>query len=107
MERMVEHIQDGVIRMTCHGPGDEAAIAALGAKRSGVMRTRWEVAYGTDEELAHALGRLRDAGFAFAGGQAGWPPAAIFEQLRARGLVEGPFTEVTWLGPGKPVFTTK
>ena len=57
--------------------------------------------YNTDEELARILGALRDEGVAFVNAEAGWPPAGVFEWLRTRGLVSGPYLELIFSGPGK------
>jgi hypothetical protein len=61
---------------------------------------RTEQSYKSDDELAAIFELLRHRGYAFAGGEHGWPPAAVFELLREKRLIEGAFTEVTWKGPG-------
>lgn len=47
------------------------------------------------------LDQLNRIGVLFAGGSDGWPPSAIFEDLRGKGLLRGPFKEVASTGPGK------
>lgn len=72
----------------------------LGAyERKEAGRTVWRVDYCGEPELAKRLGELAKAGFSFAGGPAGWPPAAVVEHLRSKGLIRGSFLEVTWRGP--------
>jgi hypothetical protein len=52
-------------------------------------------------DLATLLGRLRDHGVALGGDHSGWPPAAVFEDLRDQGLVTGPYMELMFRGLGK------
>jgi hypothetical protein len=63
----------------------------------------WDLPYRSDQQLAEILIALRDAGYPFLGEEHGWPPTAIFEDLRDKGLLSGPFREITWLGPGRPI----
>ena len=63
--------------------------------------TTLSVPFATDAELARLLGSLRDHGVAFGSELAGWPPAAVFEDLRTRGLVSGPYLELLFSGPGR------
>ena len=63
--------------------------------------------YSTEKELAIIFSKLRDIGFTFSGGEAGWPPAAIFEELRDRGLLQGKFVEIMWMGKGKIISNEK
>ncbi len=54
-----------------------------------------------ETSLASVFAVLRDLGIAFEGAPAGWPPAAIFADLRERGLITGPYRELTFRGgPG-------
>ena len=57
--------------------------------------------YTSEPELANILSALRDQGVAFVSAEAGWPPAAVFEQLRTRGLLSGTYEELLFSGPGK------
>ena len=68
---------------------------------------KWKLHYSSEEELARYLSNLRDDGFAIAGALAGWPPAAVFEQLRDKGKVAGKFTEIIWSQPGKEITSEK
>jgi hypothetical protein len=74
----------------------------LGAKWHFFRRV-WTLSYSSDEELGQLLSVLRDKGYALANAPGGWPPGAVFEDLRERGLVSGDYEEITWLGPNKPV----
>jgi len=80
----------------------DGLLKKLGGRKSW-LRTIWDLRFRSDGELAEILTALRDAGFAFAGEEAGWPPTEIFLDLRKRGLVSGPYREITWLGPGRPI----
>jgi len=44
---------------------------------------------------------LRDRGFAFLGVPHGWPPAAVFEQLRDAGKVSGKYDAISFSAPGR------
>jgi hypothetical protein len=59
------------------------------------------IPFNGEAELARLLEKLRDSGVAFGYGSSGWPPSAIFEELRQRGLVAGPYAELAFVGSGK------
>ena len=63
--------------------------------------TMLSIPFTTDAEMATLLSSLRDHGLAFGSALSGWPPAAVFENLRTRGLVSGPYLELLFSGPGK------
>jgi hypothetical protein len=63
--------------------------------------TTLTLSFANESELAALLTSLRDHGVAFAGALAGWPPAEVFEHLKTRGVVSGPFIELTFRGPGQ------
>lgn len=54
-------------------------------------------------ELGIKMGKLKDAGFYFAGGARGWPPSAIFSLLREEGYVSGKIIEIMWQAPDKVI----
>jgi hypothetical protein len=77
-------------------------LAGLGGATTQVDgRPAWEIKAADDAALAALLQQLRDLGVLFVNEPAGWPPAAIFADLRARGLVQGQYQEITWRGPGQ------
>lgn len=82
--------------------GHNSLLKDLGGRKPWLSKY-WDIAYSSDEQLAKILTSLRDAGFAFLGEPSGWPPTEIFEDLRKRGLLNGPYREITWLGPGRPI----
>ena len=59
------------------------------------------LSYNTDDELAELVVALIDKGYAFTDEPAGWPPAAIVQMLKDKGLVRKSFTAITWSGPGE------
>lgn len=57
--------------------------------------------YSGDEQLAELLGMLRDEGLPFFEVAYGWPPGAVFAELRERGLIDGQYDSVSWRAPGE------
>jgi len=57
--------------------------------------------YTTDDELAELVVELIEKVYAFTDEPGGWPPAAIVQTLKDKGLVQQPFTAITWSGPGE------
>lgn len=62
------------------------------------------VPFSSKTELAATLTAFQKAGFYFGNEPAGWPPAAVFQQLRDVGLVSGPINSVSWKYPNEPIF---
>jgi len=54
----------------------------------------WIVDAQSETDIAALFGTLRNHGALFRAEEAGWPPAAIFELYREKGLLSGPFHEV-------------
>ena len=80
----------------------DSQLKALGGKSGFLKRNRWQFRYSDESNLASILAALRDLGFAFMGGP-GWSPAAVFEDLREKGLLSGSYHEIVWVGPNKTV----
>lgn len=55
--------------------------------------------YASEQALASLVTDLIERDYAFVDEPAGWPPAAIVQELKDRGLVTRPFTAITWRGP--------
>jgi len=87
----------------CSNKAAVEVLLAMGAKRKLLNRSRFELDARSKEGLACSLESLRDAGFLFAGGSAGWPPSAVFEHLRDEGWVKGKINVVTWKSNSDPV----
>ena len=67
----------------------------------------WSIGCSDKKQLASVMVGLRDLGICFVGGPAGWPPAAVFEELREHGLVDGQYKEIIWFGENKIEILTK
>jgi hypothetical protein len=59
--------------------------------------------FSSKTELAAALSALQHAGFLFVDESAGWPPTAVFQQLRDEDFVNGVVRTVSWVRPSEPV----
>lgn len=93
----------------------ERSVHVVAASPANVQRIReldgapvagadsWRIDYDTEDHLAQILQHLRDADLPFAGGPAGWPPAAIAQHLRDKGKLHGPIKEISWRGPDQEV----
>ena len=91
----------------CQSEDDRHALRRLGARRSLLRRSEWSIPYEAMEDLPEIFRTLRDEGFAFLGGSHGWPPAAIFMELRDRGDLDGEYQEVLVYGPGLEQYTSR
>lgn len=79
-------------------------IKELGASRGPTHKLTglpdWIINCISEIDLAEKLEALNKLGFLFVDEPAGWPPAAVFEYLREKKLIEGKYKAVTWRGPG-------
>ncbi|MBB5859260.1 hypothetical protein [Xanthomonas arboricola] len=71
--------------------------------RGSSMQDRISLSFKGSEELDEILSLLQSLQIPFADTPAGWPPAAVFAQLRDQGLVQGTITTVVWVAPDMPV----
>jgi hypothetical protein len=55
--------------------------------------------FSNDAELADLVRELIKKEYAFVDQPAGWPPAAILQNLHDKGLLDESFTAITWTGP--------
>ena len=95
----MQAIEGGTGRLeTGSGPGI-MTLLRLGGWNPLLFIGEWSFRTTDQRELGRLLGRLRDAGVAMAHGPSGWPPSAIFEDLREKGYVSGPYTGITWRDP--------
>ena len=95
----VSQIGGNHLVLHCEDSELDQKVRELGA--SHLISGDWNFGFGDKSGLASLLVALRDLGFGFVGGPAGWPPAAVFEELRDNGLLTGQYEEVVWLGAGK------
>jgi hypothetical protein len=103
----VGNITESKIEVVCADPLAVRTVRSLGGRQALLFFGGWSLHYSSKRELAAHLAALRDARFAMAGGPAGWPPAAIFEEIRAEGKLVGTFVEICWLGSGETMLTEK
>lgn len=77
----------------------------MGAKSKIFDAEIWRLNYENKDnsDLSKKLEELRDLDFCFAGAAGGWPPAAVFEYFREKGLVHGKIIEIMWSAPGKEI----
>jgi hypothetical protein len=94
----VAEVGDGFVAVVVVGTV-HAKLAELGTRdrASG----RWTIPFQGRKELARVLGDLRKWKFLFAYWEHGWPPGAVFEQLREEGFLAGGYQSLTWLGGGQ------
>ena len=57
--------------------------------------------YSSEPELASLLTKLQSLRIPFVAAGSGWHPAAVFEDLRGRGLVGGRIATIVWSGPSE------
>lgn len=88
------------VRVRCASGPLAARVLARGATACdrGV-----EFAFDSRPALAAVLEQLQRLQLPFADAPAGWPPAAVFAQLRDEGLVHGRIIAVSWNAPDQPV----
>jgi hypothetical protein len=103
MEDYVKQIEERSVQVVARTPGNIKAIGSLCGAAGSTSADTWRIDYDTEDQLASLLQALRDAGLAFAGGSAGWPPAAVAEMLRDKGKLHGVIREATWLGSNQQI----
>ena len=59
--------------------------------------------YSSEPELVSLLASLQSIGIPFVAAGPGWHPAAVFEELRGRGLVNGRISTIVWSGPSENI----
>ncbi|MCH2556131.1 MAG: hypothetical protein MK005_02395 [Alcanivorax sp.] len=73
--------------------------------QDGVLRTgdspERTFSYHDEADLVHLVKRMVEQEYAFADAPAGWPPAAVLQDLQDRGDLNFSFTAVIWSGPGQ------
>jgi hypothetical protein len=103
----VESILNSEIVVVCRNAAAENQLKAMGGKQRLLPPRKWKIPYKSDDQLASALSSLRDAKIAMAGSLSGWPPSAVFQQLRDSGKISGEFTEIMWSQPEKEVLVER
>ena len=96
----VEAVLPDSVSVRCSTSQLLSELVAVGAIASG---NGVSIPFNSKDTLAVALTQLQRLQVPFADSPAGWPPAAIFAQMRDEGLVHGDITAVSWLSPGQPI----
>lgn len=95
-------IQDETIRVENVSSEFESLLLSLGGQKEKLEdKSVWILRATDDSAIGKVLGKLRDCGAVFESSPGGWPPAAVFSNLRDQGLIQGEFQEVIWTGPGR------
>jgi hypothetical protein len=89
----IHSISDNEVRLVEGGGADRRQFRALGGRRDFWTPGEWTFQVTDERELGRLVGKLRDLGVVFPDIPNEWDsPAATFEDLRKRGLVEGAYT---------------
>ena len=89
------------VRVECNSPSLRSSLA--GTIRECDEENDLCLPFASHTELADLLTRLQGLGLPFACEPKGWSPAAVFEQLRNEGLVQGKIRTIAWRGRGDAV----
>ena len=81
----------------------EVAMRQTLLTRGNAIQDGISLIFKNAQELSEILSLLQSLQIPFADAPAGWPPSAVFAQLRDQGLVQGAITTVAWVAPGMPV----
>jgi hypothetical protein len=95
----VESVLGNHVRVVCEDATLREKVLALGAV---VFTGALELKMSSKQELAVVIQQLQKLGLPFGDEPAGWPPAAVFIQLREEGIVSGTVKTVSWVGPNNP-----
>jgi hypothetical protein len=98
-EAYVDSVHGGKVTVVCRRLALRRRLRELGGRTRMFRPSSIVFSAPTPEALAAVLMALRDAGLPFAGGSGGWPPSAVFEDLREKGEVHGSYVEILWTGP--------
>ncbi|MCB0352743.1 MAG: hypothetical protein KDD64_04435 [Bdellovibrionales bacterium] len=101
----VSQILNGEISVEVTSKKHIPLLLELGARRGWILRNHFILHYEGDAQLAPLLDALRQMGVAFLSVPHGWPPSAIFDLLREKGLLVGECTRVTFTENGPQVIS--
>lgn len=102
VDGVVIDISKHIVRVLTNSPSALKFIHDIEADCS-IETACWIIPYADRKQLASILMAAREAGFAFMGGESGWPPAAIVASLKEDNLFYGSYFEIVWQGSDKPV----
>jgi hypothetical protein len=107
-DNYVSAIINGQIRIKRAAPELIPLLRSMGGSEQQIAQESvWVLNAISDQMVAILLSQLRDLGVLFADQPSGWPPAAVFEELRDKGYIQGEFQAVTWQRPGQWSVTSK
>lgn len=94
----VAHSQNDIIVICNPSPYTKEKLAYLGGE---FTKDEWILMARGETEIAALFDILRTHGVPFGGAAHGWPPAAIFELYREKGLLTGNYREILFYGPDR------
>jgi hypothetical protein len=94
----VSAVLDQHVHVVC-----EVAMRQTLLTRGNAIQDGISLSFKNSQELSKILSLLQSLQIPFADASAGWPPAAVFAQLRDQGLVQGAITTIVWVAPDTPV----
>jgi hypothetical protein len=100
----VRGVYDDRITLTINDQCLRKKIKIIGGKRYLFTRNAYEIKIENEQHKFEMLQKLIDMELYFVGGEYGWPPASIAHYYREKGLLSGKIKQITWAGPGKPIF---
>ena len=103
-EYYVADVQKHRLLLRCLGEHPPKEPPPLNAQVAMSDPKLWIISTETKHDLVAALSSLRDLNVPLLETPAGWPPSAVFEQLREDGEICGCFVSVTFVGANCPRF---
>ena len=91
------------VRIACSSKLLKLKLASI-AEKSSTDEEDLCIPFSSKDELIKILIRLQEIEIPFGNEPAGWSPAAVFEQLRDDGYVQGKIKTVVWRNRGEPVY---
>ncbi|MBB4130816.1 hypothetical protein [Xanthomonas sp. 3075] len=96
----VRAVLEQQVHVVCERGDMSAQLRAHGTDAKDGVR----LPFHSHQELAEIFSLLQSLQIPFTDTPAGWPPAAVFAQLRDQGLVQGAITTIAWTRPDTAVF---
>ena len=97
-ENIVSFIQNQTVIAEVENYNNIDFLKSIGGKKSFFNSKKWTFKYSDKKELSSILTKLNDQGFYFLNVPHGWPPYAVFLQLRDEGFVDSDCKEITYDG---------
>jgi hypothetical protein len=97
-EKIVWDISNQTVVVEVNNGIDVACLKAIGGKREFFNPKTWKFKYSDKKELANIFISLKEQGFYFLNVPWGWPPYAVFLQLKDEGFLDGTCKEAIYDG---------